>query len=96
MEVVKKGWKQYLHWCHQAADEKQLDALFDLVLTPEEKSDIATRCLIIKELLTQEASQRDIAKNLNVSIAKITRGSNELKRMKAAIIQYVKTNLLRS
>jgi len=96
VEVVKKGWKQYLHWCHQAKDEKQLDALFDLVLTPEEKSDIATRCLIINELLAQEASQRDIAKNLNVSIAKITRGSNELKRMKTAIIQYVKTNLLRS
>ncbi len=96
MEVVKKGWRQFLHWCHQAEDEKQLDALFDLVLTPEEKSDIATRCLIIKELLAQEASQRDIAKTLNVSIAKITRGSNELKRMKSAIIQYVKNNLLPS
>jgi TrpR family transcriptional regulator, trp operon repressor len=96
MDVVKKGWKQFLHWCHQAENEKQLDALFDLVLTHEEKSDIATRCLIIKELLAQEESQRDIAKNLNVSIAKITRGSNELKRMKAAIIQYVKKNLLHS
>jgi TrpR family trp operon transcriptional repressor len=94
MEVLKKGWRQFLHWSHQAADEKQLDALMDLVLTPEEKNDIATRCLIIKELLAQEASQRDIAKNLNVSIAKITRGSNELKRTKSSIIQYIKTKVL--
>ena len=94
MEVVKKGWRQLLHWCHQAEDEKQLDALLDLVLTPEEINDIATRCLIIKELLAQKDSQRDIAKNLNVSIAKITSGSNELKRMKSPIIQYVKNNLL--
>lgn len=96
MEILKKGWRQFLHWSHQAADEKQLDAMFDLVLTPEEKNDIATRCLIIKELLAQEASQRDIAKNLNVSIAKITRGSNELKRMKASVIQYVRSKLLSS
>lgn len=96
MDVLKQGWRQFLHWCVRAKDEKQYDTLFDLVLTPEEKNDIATRCLIITELLEQEASQRDIAKNLNVSIAKITRGSNELKRMKPAILQYVKDNLIKS
>lgn len=94
MEVVKKGWNQFLHWCQQIEDEKQLNALFELVLTPEERSDIATRCQIIKELLIQEVNQRDISKNLNVSIAKITRGSNELKRTKAEIIEYVRKNLL--
>lgn len=94
MDVLKKGWRQFIHWCQQAEDEKQLDALFELVLTPEEKNDIATRCLIIKELVKQEDSQRDIAKKLNVSIAKITRGSNELKRMKGGILQYVKNKLL--
>lgn len=94
MDVLKKGWRQFLHWCEQAEDEKQMDALFELVLTPEEKDDIATRCLIIKELLKQEESQRDIAKKLNVSIAKITRGSNELKRVKSTIVEYVKSRLL--
>ena len=94
MDVLKKGWRQLLHWCQQAEDEKQLDALFELVLTPEEKNDIATRCLIIKELVKQEESQRDIAKKLNVSIAKITRGSNELKRMKPGIVEFVKDKLL--
>ena len=39
-----------------------------------------TRCLIIKALLEKKAPQRQIAEELNVSIAKITRGSNELKR----------------
>lgn len=94
MEVLKKGWRQFLHWCQQSGDEKQTDALLDLVLTPEEKNDIATRCLIILELLSEKNSQRDIAKNLNVSIAKITRGSNELKRVKPAILDYVKNHII--
>ncbi len=94
MDVLKKGWRQFLHWCQQAEDEKQMDALLELVLTAEEKDDIATRCLIIKELLKQEDSQRDIAKKLNVSIAKITRGSNELKRMKQGVVEFVKSKLL--
>ncbi len=95
MDANKHGWKQFLHWCQQA-DDKTLDAFFELILTPEERKDIATRCLIIRDLLAHEASQRDIAKNLHVSIAKITRGSNELKRVKSLLIQYVKDNLLKS
>jgi TrpR family transcriptional regulator, trp operon repressor len=94
MEIVKKGWRQFLYWCERSNDDKQLDSLFDLVLTPEEKNDIATRCLIIQELLAESASQRDIAKNLNVSIAKITRGSNELKRVKPAILDFVKKHVI--
>lgn len=95
METSKTGWRQLLHWCQHVENEKQLVALFDLILTPDEKKDIAMRCLIIRELLAKQHSQRDIAKNLNVSIAKITRGSNELKRMKASIIQYVESHLIK-
>lgn len=93
MDKSKKGWGQFLYWCLQAEDEKTLDLLFDLLFTPEEKKDLATRCLIIQELLSQEHTQRDIAKDLKVSISKITRGSNELKRMKNELIRYVKENL---
>lgn len=96
MEIFKNGWRQLLNWCQHATDDKQLAALFDLLLTPEEKKDIAMRCLIIKELLAKEHSQRDLAKKLNVSIAKITRGSNAIKRMKPLIIQYVNKYTLKS
>ena len=95
MDKVKQGWRQWLHWCKNIEDEKMLDTLFDLLLTPEEKKDIATRCLIVNELLISEHSQRDIAKSLNVSIAKITRGSNELKRTKDSLIQYIRGNQLK-
>ncbi len=51
------------------------------------------RYLIIKELLQKKKPQRQIAKDLNVSIAKITRGSNELKRMHPKLLQFLKKNL---
>ena len=49
------------------------------LLTPEEYENIAKRMLILEALMKKELSQREIAKQYNVSIAKITRGSNELK-----------------
>lgn len=94
MKKFKGGWQQLLYWCKNVKDEKQLNALFDLLLTPEEKNNIAMRCLIIRELLAKQHSQREIAKNINVSIAKITRGSNEIKRINPSIIQYIVNNLL--
>ena len=96
MEKFKEGWHQLLYWCQHSENEKQLAALFDLLLTPEEKKDIAMRCLIVRELLAKKMNQREIAQQLNVSIAKITRGSNELKRMKPSIIQYVEDHLVKS
>ena len=89
MEKYKEGWKKYLELCQEMKDEKTLSALFDLLLTPEEKESIAMRCLIIRELLNHKQTQREIAKNLHVSIAKITRGSNEIKRMKEPFIDYL-------
>lgn len=53
-----------------------LDFLLDL-LSPSEFDDMVARWQIIK-LLDAGEHQRDIAKELKVSIAKITRGSREL------------------
>jgi TrpR family trp operon transcriptional repressor len=90
MEKPQKGWNSFIAMCVAAEDEKSLSSLLDLFLTPEEKSDLSTRYLIVKELLKQEKTQRQIAKDLNVSIAKITRGSNELKRINPKLLQYLK------
>lgn len=95
MDKFKEGWKQFIQLCQSTEDDKSLSTLFDLLLTPEEKESIAMRCLIVRELLEQKRTQRDIAKNLGVSIAKITRGSNEIKRMKEQFIQYLKARLVK-
>lgn len=73
------GWKKFLKICLNSKNEAKLAEIFDLFITPEEKEHIATRILLIEELLSEQKTQREIAKDLNISIAKITRGSNNLK-----------------
>lgn len=81
MNKWEKGWQGFVDMCLNIEDEKTLEAMLSLFLTQEEKVDIARRFLIVKELIKAQKTQRDIAKSLDVSIAKITRGSNELKRL---------------
>ena len=84
-----KGWRCFLQLCMSAGNEKNLTELFNLLLTPEEKTSLETRCLIIQALLDQKKPQRQISEELNVSIAKITRGSNELKRISKRLKLYL-------
>lgn len=86
----KKGWQCFLTILHSTHDEKMLSELLELLLTPEEKSSLETRCLIIQALLDNKKTQREISKDLAVSIAKITRGSNELKRISAKLKAHLK------
>jgi len=94
MHITNKGLAEFIELCLQCQDIKALTALFDLFLTEEEKSDMALRCLLIQELLKQELPQREIAKKLNISIAKVTRGSNELKRIDNKLLKFLQNNLL--
>jgi TrpR family transcriptional regulator, trp operon repressor len=87
------GWRRFIKLCLACKDEKVLSLLYDLFLTPEEKDSIALRYLIIDELLKQKKTQREMAEDLHVSIAKITRGSNELKRMPSKLISFLKENI---
>lgn len=81
MEAEEDGWKLFLELCCKAKSEKAIDELFWLLLTPEEREDIKTRVLIVRELIKGKKPQRQIARDLGVSIAKITRGSNSLKEV---------------
>ncbi len=74
-----EGWWAFLELCRGLKTTEQLNEFFDFFLTIEEKEDISSRVLISRELLKGEKTQRQIAKDLQVSIAKITRGSNSLK-----------------
>jgi len=49
------------------------------LLTPAEIADIAARWALVKEL-KRRTPQRTIAKDLGISLCKITRGSRELKK----------------
>ena len=49
------------------------------LLTPAEIADIASRWALVKEL-KRRIPQREIAKDLGISLCKITRGSRELKK----------------
>jgi TrpR family trp operon transcriptional repressor len=53
------------------------------ILTPAEAADIAARWALVKAL-DQGHSQREIAKDLGISLCKITRGSRELKKTNSA------------
>ncbi len=88
------GWDSFLDLCKSAENNTILTELFELLLTPEEKSSIETRCLIVQALLEQKKAQRQISSELHVSIAKITRGSNELKRISAQLKQFLQKKLL--
>lgn len=87
--MLQKGWRTFLDVCLAAKDEKSLSELLEFFLTPEEKSSIESRCLIVKALLEQKKTQRQIAEELSVSIAKITRGSNELKRISPKLMEFL-------
>lgn len=78
-EQAKRGWQGFLDLCSTLHTPEEFDQLLNLFLTIEEKENIASRYLIIKELLQGTLTQRQIAEKHKVSIAQITRGSNALK-----------------
>ena len=60
-------------------DSGDIRRFFDEILTPRERSDLASRWRLMK-LLLDGRTQRSIAAELGLSLCKITRGSRELKR----------------
>lgn len=92
-KVEKNGWRLFLERCLSIDNSKDLDAYFELFLTPTERQEIAGRYLIVQELLKGEKTQREIAKDLKVSIANISRGSNILKTTRSDLKKLLKDKL---
>ena len=88
-DVVQAGWHKFLSLCSKIENPEQLAEFFDLFLTFEERENLAGRYLIVKELLKGEKTQREMAHDLGISIAKITRGSNGLKTVDQKWKQYL-------
>lgn len=78
-EKKEDDWRRFLVLTGRVKSPDKLGEYFDLFLTFEEREALAKRYSIVKALLEGEKNQRDMSQNLEVSISKITRGSNSLK-----------------
>lgn len=91
---TEEGWELFLTLTEKIRSAKERNALFSLFLTHEERETLASRTLILKELLDKKRTQREISAHCNVSIAQITRGSNALKSLDPAIKKRLEEILL--
>lgn len=78
-ESSEDGWQAFVRLCSQFEKPEELRELFDLFFTIEEKEALSKRHALIRALLEGKMTQREIAETVDVSISKITRGSNALK-----------------
>ena len=67
----------------KTSDRALIEDFLRCLLTPAELADIAGRWALVKAL-RQKKTQREIARDLGVSLCKITRGSRELKKENSA------------
>ena len=93
MKITKSGWREFLKLCSKIRTPEEFEQVFDLFLTIEEKETLASRYLIIKALMEEKLTQREIADIFKVSIAQITRGSNALKIISPKLREVLKKKL---
>ncbi|MDR2618494.1 MAG: trp operon repressor [Treponema sp.] len=67
----------------KTGDAELIKDFLRCLLTPAETADIAARWALVKAL-EQKVPQREIARELGLSLCKITRGSRELKKPDSA------------
>ncbi|MGO3344320.1 MAG: Trp family transcriptional regulator [Marinomonas sp.] len=75
--------KDLIQFLSEVDDAAELEKRLTVLLTPNEISEMVRRLKIIA-LLDEGVPQRDIAKQLGVGIATVTRGSRALKELKEA------------
>lgn len=85
----EEDWLMFLDLCLKTKNTSRLQELFNLFLTIEEKEHLASRMQIIKALLDEKLSQREISDKMQVSISQITRGSNALKIVNNDLLEFI-------
>lgn len=85
----EEGWKMFLDLCLKTKKPSRLEELLNLFLTIEEKEHFSSRMQIIKALLEEKLSQREISDEMHVSISQITRGSNALKIVSDDLLKFL-------
>ncbi|WP_298768501.1 trp operon repressor [uncultured Shewanella sp.] len=91
---MRAEWDLVLEKVISHHDYNGLIDLFELLLTEDERSAIASRLKVFQTLLDGEMSQRQIAHEYQISIATITRCSNYLKHMSTEKKNKIKSLIL--
>ncbi|EGY33768.1 trp operon repressor [Aggregatibacter actinomycetemcomitans] len=86
-------WNAFLNMLQTAFEQGKAQDVLTLLLTPDERDALGLRLQIVARLLNKNLPQREIQQNLNTSAATITRGSNMLKTMDPAFVDWIKTQL---
>jgi TrpR family trp operon transcriptional repressor len=76
---VTENLDEVVRFLAKIEDPELIEAFLHCLLTPAETADIAARWALVKAL-GKKIPQREIARDLGVSLCKITRGSRELKK----------------
>jgi TrpR family trp operon transcriptional repressor len=76
---VKENLADMARSLAMAGDGGLIEDFLRCLLSPAEIADVAARWALVKAL-KQKTPQREIAKDLGISLCKITRGSRELKK----------------
>jgi len=83
---VEENLKEMSRTLSRVKDSALIEDFLHCLLTPAEIADIAGRWALVKAL-QQKKSQREIARDLGISLCKITRGSRELKKQNSAFVR---------
>ena len=86
---MDEGLKDWVALIRYAPSEEKAMELLSLFMTLDELSEMGGRVTIVRALLEQKMTQREISAHYGVSIAKITRGSNALKRCSEPLKRYL-------
>ena len=86
---VDENLKELAGTLSRTKDSALIEDFLRCLLTKAEIADIAGRWALVKSL-RQNIPQREIAKDLGVSLCKITRGSRELKKSDSAFTRIMK------
>ena len=86
-------WNAFLQMLKIAFEENKAQEFLTLLLTADERDAVGLRLQIVSQLIDKNMPQREIQQNLNTSAATITRGSNMIKTMDPAFMQWMKQHL---
>lgn len=79
--MPNSGWQQLFTVFEKTENSNLRLQLFEAFTTQKERNALATRIEVAKALLSEKESQREIAKRLDICIATVTRGSQNLKSL---------------
>ncbi|WP_119343785.1 trp operon repressor [Facilibium subflavum] len=77
----KDSWQKIIKLLTETTSETEMETILEYLLTSEEKVQLAGRISLTHLMLYSKLTQREIAKELGMSISTVTRCSNALKKL---------------